>query len=415
MGEATYRVTTLGCRVNRADSIALERQLSDLGYRRAIGENPDLWVVNTCAVTAEGSRKSRKTVRRCARRGAKVVVTGCAVEMEPETFEAIPGVDAVVPNSEKERLAEHIREAGGPGSVPWRLNGMTRVPIKVQEGCDRYCTYCIVPYLRGDKKSRSLDSIKREVRLLTNEGALEIVLCGIDLGSYRDPDTGVDLVSLVDQITDEACGVWIRLSSLDITDISERLLSAMSEGRGLRRHLHVPLQSGDRKVLSAMGRGYTPERYLDGMREIRREVPGVSVTTDVMVGFPGETQEAFRNTKSVMEEVGFSRTHVFRYSPRPGTRAYELGDTVPGEAKEKRSAELRRMARQSAGRFNAGLVGRIMPVLVEGEMESEYGHLFGRSESFSGVVFRGSSDLVGQMVNVRIHEGGPEGLRGRIS
>lgn len=404
--------------MNTADSHAIERQLAGRGYTPAgPGECPDLWVVNTCAVTAEGMRKSRKMVRRCARHGSPVIVTGCAAEMEPSTFQSFNCVKAVVPNSEKHRIVDSIsgHDGDGSGSVAWTPGEKVRVPVKVQDGCERFCSYCIVPYLRGTPVSREIRTVLEEVRFLRSNGVAEFNVCGIDLGSYRDRESGAGLEELTSLIIDAADGGWVRLSSIEMSDVSDGLLEMMRERETLCRHLHIPLQSGDDGVLADMGRFYSTRDFGSRVAEIREAVPDVGVTSDVMVGFPTESEDAFNNTKVLLETVGFSRIHVFRYSPREKTSAFSYGDRVDKLTKARRALELRELAGSSASRFNAGFVGRIIPVLVEETMRTEPGWLFGRAGNYLGVVFKGESSLVGRVVRVRATEAGPEGLRGEIT
>jgi threonylcarbamoyladenosine tRNA methylthiotransferase MtaB len=416
MSEPTYRVTTLGCRVNRADSLSLERDLAGRGYARAVpGTVPDIWIVNTCAVTAEGMRKSRKAVRRCAGSGARVIVTGCGVDMDSSQF-TCQGVASVHPNAAKERLVEAVCGAGRAATldVRWTPEDLVRVPVKVQDGCGRYCSYCVVPYLRPKPWSKSIREVLLEVDDLRELGAGEIILCGIDLGSYSDPETSAGLSALAGEVGERAGGIWVRLSSIELSDVDDELIGLIEE-RALRRHLHLPLQSGDAEVLARMGRKYTPAEYIERVSSIRAAVPEIAITSDIMVGFPGEDRVAFSGTRNLVEQLEFSRLHVFKYSRRPGTEAYDLGDTVSAAEKDYRASELRALAASTASRFHAGLVGRIIPVLVEGAMDSEPGMLFGRAESFAGAVFRGTPDLIGRVVELRVLASGPEGVRGDIS
>jgi threonylcarbamoyladenosine tRNA methylthiotransferase MtaB len=411
----SYRINTLGCRVNRADSISMEKEFAETGYRKAgPDEIPDVWVVNTCAVTAEGMRKSRKAVRKCTRSGADVVVTGCAPELESATFENTKGVCAVVRNREKTNLVSIVSELKSriDQPVPWRCDELVRVPVKVQDGCERFCTYCVVPYVRGMPESRAIPDIIRDVRELGDKGAGEVVICGIDLGNYRDPASGVGLEGLVERAMKNSGDMWVRLSSIELSEVSDRLLAMMNEENPLSRYFHVPLQSGDAGVLSGMGRDYSPEWFRGRIAYIRDAVPGVGISTDVMVGFPAESEEAFEKTRSLIEQIGFSRVHVFRYSPRPLTAAYCLGDPVDAATKNRRAEEIRRIARESAARFNGGLVGRIIPVLVEGNMRGEAGCAFGRAENFVGVVIKGDRLTVGEKIQVRITRSGPRWLHG---
>ncbi|MCJ7745737.1 MAG: MiaB/RimO family radical SAM methylthiotransferase [Actinobacteria bacterium] len=411
----SYLITTLGCRVNRADSISMEREFADAGFRKAgPGEVPDVWVVNTCAVTAEGMRKSRKAVRKCAQSGADIIVTGCAPELEPATFQKTTGVHAVVKNSEKSKLVSIASELEGRADqpIPWRCDELVRVPIKVQDGCERFCTYCVVPYMRGKPGSRALPDVIRDVRELRDTGAGEVVICGIDLGSYRDPKGGAALEDLVERVIENAGDMWVRLSSIELSDVNDRLLEMMSEENVLRKYLHVPLQSGDDSVLAEMGRNYSPEWFRRRVAEIRDAVPDAGISTDVIVGFPTESEEAFEGTRSLMEDIGFSRAHVFRYSPRPLTAAFFLGDPIDSATKGRRAEELRRIARESAVRFHRGLVGRIILVLVEGTMEGEAGSVFGRAENFGVVIINGDRGIVGKKIPVRVTGLGPRWLRG---
>ncbi len=413
MKERTYHIITLGCRVNRSDSLEIERELSMRSFKRSPqGEPPDLWVVNTCAVTVEGMRKSRKAVRKCLRAGGEVVVTGCAVAFDPGAFEEM-GVSVLVGNEQKGSLAGiACGPACGPGPVALDRPELARVPIKVQDGCRRYCTYCIVPYVRGRCYSRDVESVIANVRHYRNAGAGEVILCGIDLGSYRDPSTGKGLEHLASRAAEEAGDMWVRLSSLDLTDVSERLVSMMGKDGNLCGHLHIPLQSADRGVLGDMGRGYGPEEFRRKVDEIRREVPDVVVTTDVMVGFPTEDDRAFENTRLFLEEMSFSRVHVFRYSPRPGTAAFSLGDPVGSTEKRDRATELRRIARETAKRFHESLIGRIIAVLIEAEMENEPGMVFGRTQGFAGIIAPGDGNMVGRKVLMRVTSAGPRWIRG---
>lgn len=412
MSEPSYRVTTLGCRVNRADSLDIERRLSVRGYRRAgPGEVPDVWVVNTCAVTAEGMRKSRKAVRRCAASGARVLVTGCGVDMDASSLD-VEGVDSLFGNAAKPTMVEAACRTEGVAG-PWHPEDLARVPVKVQEGCSRYCAYCVVPLLRPPPSSRPAAEVVAEVEALASGGAGEVILCGIDLGSYRDPETGARLAGLIASLGAAARDIWLRLSSIEVTDVDDGLLEHMAEG-GLCRHLHLPLQSGDRRVLRAMGREYTPLEYSSSVARFKDAVPGLSVTSDVMVGFPAEDGEAFDNTAGMVSGLGFARLHVFKYSPREGTRAFELGDPVPPREKEARALRLRAMARDNASEYHAALVGRIIPVLVESPIQSEPGMMFGRTEGFAGAVFEGREGLVGRRVMLRVASAEPEFVRGVV-
>lgn len=417
----SYKVTTLGCRVNRADSNEIERRLSAHGLRMAPGEEvPDVWVVNTCAVTAEGTRKSRKLVRRCARSGAAVIATGCAVDMEPEAFE-MDGVKASLPNTQKNRAADVAAslysDEEQDNLVPhqWLPVELARVPVKVQDGCSRYCSYCIVPYLRPAPFSRSVSSVLEEVRSLCRVGVGEVIICGIDLGSYEDRSTGRRLAGLVEAVLQEAPGLWVRLSSVEMPDLDEDLLRLLAADNNLCRYLHLPLQSGSDQVLLEMNRGYCSEGFSRQLLQIRMAVPGISVSTDVMVGFPSEDDDAFLRTQEMVSRSGFSRAHVFKYSPRPGTAAYSRGDPVSPELKAERAAKLRKIAGDCALRFHQSFVGRIIPVLVEEAVRDQPGRVFARAESFAGMILEGDAPPAGSRVHAVVTSAGPECLRGTVA
>lgn len=416
MSELTYRVTTLGCRVNRADSLSIERELACRGYVRAGPDSvPDVWVVNTCAVTSEGMRKSRKAVRRAASCGARVLVTGCGADHDPTAL-SLEGRADVFGNKDKEAL---VQEAlGDPLSscdAP-RLSAeeLARVPVKVQDGCRRYCAYCLVPYLRPDPWSKPLSEVMAEVEALAVRGVGEAILCGIDLGTYEDPSTGAGLGRLVEAVSEKAPGLWLRLSSIELSDVDAEILEQMREGR-LARHLHVPLQSGSASVLESMGRHYTPAEFSASVAEVRSALGEVAFTSDVMVGFPGETESDHEDSLAMVDELGFSRLHVFKYSRRRGTRAFSLEDTVSPEVKQRRADEMRGLASACAARFHGGQVGRIIPVLVEGAVRSRPGTVFGRAESFSGVYFEADEELVGCRAEVQVTGHDPVGMIGRLT
>jgi len=285
--------------------------------------------------------------------------------------------------------------------------------VKVQEGCSRYCTYCIVPFLRPKPESKPADEVADEVRALERRGAGEVILCGIDLGTYSDPGSGGGLAELVSTVADSAPGLWVRLSSIELTDVDDGIIERMREGR-LCRHLHLPLQSGDEGILRSMGRNYAPSFFEERVAAIREMVPEVSVTSDVMVGFPGETEQAFGHSLELVRRIGFSRLHIFKYSPRRGTRAFALGDPVTPQEKKERAKAMQDAAADAASAFHDRLVGRIIPVLVEGAMQSEPGCLFGRTESFAGAIFPGDTELIAKRVPLAAELGGRDGIRGTI-
>lgn len=390
-----FSVVNLGCKVNRVESDAAAAQLLAAGAEEAPLEDADLVVVNTCTVTGEAEKKTRKAVRHALRANAsaRVVVTGCAAALRPEVFEEMSERVACVP---KARLAETIAACAGGGEgaacvpVALRVGGAfpTRVGVKVQDGCNNACTYCIVHVARGRATSRGADEVVRECAAYARAGVKEIVLTGINLGSYRAqcPDgADVRLPDLLRRLLDEtadACAEGepacrFRISSIEPRDVDDDLvdLIARADGR-ICRHLHLPLQAGSSKVLREMARPYDAAFYLDLVGRLRAAIPHLALSTDIIAGFPGETEAEFAETLAVARRCAFSKIHAFPYSMRRGTPAAERADQVPPEEKEERAARLRALAAELRAADRACRAGSRELVLVEqdgrGMSESYY-------------------------------------------
>ncbi|MDD5447544.1 MAG: MiaB/RimO family radical SAM methylthiotransferase [Actinomycetota bacterium] len=412
--DGTYRITTLGCKVNKADSLAIEEGFCQRGYVPVPqGEPPEVWVVNTCAVTEEAFRKSKKEVKRAKKSGARIAVTGCAVEMKPEAFEEI-GVFYAVKNIHKENIPGYFITRGERANHAL-VRERTRVPLKIQDGCERGCSYCVIPRLR-QRVCLPMEKVLARARELAQGGAGEIVLCGIDVGRYEDPESGKGLEELLLGLAEEVPDTWIRLSSIELSEVSEGVISLLAERNpgNICPHLHIPLQSADNKVLFDMGRGYTREEFFEKLSRIKRRIPDVAVSTDAMVGFPTEGEKEFLHTLDFLKEAGFSRTHVFKYSPRPGTKAEAFGDVVSPREKSERARRAREVASSSACDFHHGFVGRIIMVLMESFCEEDGGVLRGRAMPYMQVSVRGWPELVGKKVPAVIEEANSNGLKGRL-
>ncbi|MBC7104304.1 MAG: MiaB/RimO family radical SAM methylthiotransferase, partial [Firmicutes bacterium] len=314
-------IYTLGCKANQADSAALAGLFRERGYEVVEFPAPaEVYIINTCTVTHLGDKKSRQAIRRAARAnpGAVVVVTGCYAQVAPEAVAGLPGVRLVVGTGDRGRLVELVEEVArtgrprvlvgdarrrrefeelGPALYPTRV----RAWVKIQEGCDNFCTYCIVPRARGPVRSRRPEGVVQEVRRLAAEGYGEVVLTGIHIGAYGRDLGDVDLAGLLRRLADLPGLKRLRLSSIEPPEVTPELIRLMAESPVICRHLHIPLQSADDRVLFRMGRRYTAEDYRRLMEAVRAQVPGVAVTTDVMVGFPGEDEEAFRRTRDFVE------------------------------------------------------------------------------------------------------------------
>ncbi len=357
----------LGCKVNRSEQEAWERETVALGHEVASSpEEADLIVINTCTVTGTAAHKSRQLIRRMHRLNpvARIIVTGCYAEIAREEAASLEGVSLVVRNSEKEFLPQILFGTRAPGAPPLPPSpGATRAFVKVQDGCNNYCTYCIIRVARGKERSRPIPEIVEEVKKLAEVGYKEVVLTGIHLGGYGR-DFGTDLASLVKAVLEETPIPRLRLSSIEPWDIPPGFFSLWQDRR-LCRHLHLPLQSGCDETLRRMGRRYTTAQYARLVEEARSLIPDLAVTTDVMVGFPGETWKEFRQSLEFIEKMQFARIHVFPYSPRPGTPAATMKGQIPGKIKREREKLVAEVGMKSERAFQARFLGRTMEVLWE--------------------------------------------------
>jgi threonylcarbamoyladenosine tRNA methylthiotransferase MtaB len=353
---ASFAVKFLGCKVSQADAMIARRALLAAGHREAPEEEAELHVINTCCITSEAEAKSRQSVRRSLRTADRVLVAGCAVNLNGAQFREIDDrVGAFVGTAEEVAGAmaaglgacadlEHdlpARRAPGSAREPGAPPDRTRGFIKIQDGCDCHCAYCIIPTVRGGARSRPAGAVLDEARRRVEQGQPEMVLTGISVGDYRDPERGLDLGELMMAVARVPGVERVRLSSVEVIHVRHSLLEALAGQPRVCPHLHVPMQSGDDEVLSAMGRHYTAAEYLEIVGALRAAVPGVNLTTDVIVGFPTEGEEAFQRTLDAVDAAGITRVHTFSYSPRPGTVAERLGDRVPPEEKKRRSREVR--------------------------------------------------------------------------
>lgn len=378
----------------------------------AFTERADVYVINSCTVTHTADSKSRQAARSAFHRNpeALVVLAGCYAETSPEAAGNVEGVSLVLGNRGKDDIVERVAARLSPEALrslePGRglaaPQSRTRATIKIQDGCDQFCSYCAVPFARPGMYSRPSADVRAELEDLGGRGFREVVLTGIRLGRYMD-DSGADLTEIVRIAADTPRIERVRLSSIELTDIPDGLIEIMTSDRRVCRHLHIPLQSGDAGVLRRMNRPYTPEEFTAFVERARALVPGLAVTTDIMVGFPGETAEEFESSRRFAEVVRFSRAHVFRYSARPGTAASKMADDVPAAEKERRSRLLIRQAERHAEEFARSMTGEVVPVLVEGK------HIDGKlrsglTDNYTRVEFEADDRAVGDIVDVRIDD-----------
>jgi len=357
---ATFSVSFLGCKVSQTDAHAIRERLLADGHEERAGA-VEVVVVNTCCVTHEALRKSRHAASRAARSHRRVYVTGCGANLSADAFAGLPANVVVVPRRSEETPSFVAGDVGAIGCVQAdaRLDRV-RAFVKVQDGCSFGCAFCVIPLVRGSSRSRPVAAVLAEVRRRVAHGHREIVLTGINLGCYRDREEGCDLPGLVRLVGQTPGLARLRLSSIEVNHLTRKLVDALQETPNVARHLHVPLQSGDDGVLRAMGRRYDAATYL---RRVAL-AEGFNVTSDVIVGFPGEDERAFRRTLRVVEGAGITKIHVFPYSPRPGT-ATAGEDTVPREAKRERGARLRELSHRACLARWREKVGREDLVLVD--------------------------------------------------
>ncbi len=343
------------------------------GHHEVAEDQADLHVINTCCITSEAEAKSRQAVRRSLRHASEVYVGGCAVNLNARQFAEIDPAVRPVAGRAEDVAAEIAGDVGACADLehdvlarqfPERAS-RTRGFVKVQDGCDGLCAYCIIPTVRGPARSRPASAVLGEARRRVAEGQPEMVMTGISVGGYRDPERGIELGELMVEVARVPGVKRVRLSSVEVIHVKDSLLAALAGEPKVCPHLHIPMQSGDDDVLRAMGRHYTAAEYLERVRELRRAIPHVNITTDVIVGFPTETESAFERTLEVLDEAGISRIHTFSYSPRPGTVAAALGDRVAPDQKKRRSRVLRGHSEARSRLHRRGKLGRRELVLVD--------------------------------------------------
>lgn len=426
-----FKTYTLGCKVNQYETEAVEEMLEKEGYGHDGSMDVDLAIINTCTVTNESDRKSRQIIRRHKRENpdCKVVVIGCYAQVSAEEVAKIEGVDLVLGTKDRDALPGYVEELfqGADQIVHVRaheqgedfehleikeIEDRTRAYMKVQDGCNQYCAYCIIPYARGFIRSRAMDDAVSEAKRLARSGFKEIVLTGIHVGSYgKDLSEDVGLVDLI-EVMDEVEGIErIRLSSIEPMTVTEDFLHRVSKLKSFMPHFHLSLQSGAEKTLREMNRNYTPDAYLDTVRRIRRVFPDAGITTDVIVGFPGESDEDFEESLDFVEEMGFSRLHVFPYSMRKNTPAARRKDQIPGPVKKERTARMIALGDKLASDFVKERIGKTFPVLFEEKKDDKN---YGYTPNYIYLYVEGKEDLRNSLQYVTI-EGEKDGeIVGRI-
>lgn len=390
---ASVAFVTLGCKVNQFESEVMEGLFKEAGYEiKDHSDMADVYVINTCSVTSLGDKKSRQIIRRMQRQNpeAVIAVTGCYAQIAPEQIKAIEGVRVVLGTANRRRIVEYVEQAmvengriidGVTDIMKVRefedlplldMPTRTRAFLKIQEGCTNFCSYCIIPFTRGPLRSRPLSSVAREAQKLLDNGFKEIVFTGIHLGAYgRDFKDGTDLAAAARAVLELPGLSRLRLSSLESIELSPGLLELLRNHPKFSHHLHLPLQAGSDYVLKKMNRHYNREEFAELLANVRQAVPGVAISTDIIVGFPGETEEMFAESLDYIRQLGFSRIHVFPYSPRSGTPAATMPDQVPEPVKKERVHRLQALAGEMGEAFCRSYLGTVQKVLFETDNKGE--------------------------------------------
>ena len=412
---------TLGCKTNQYDSEAMLERLMDGGYELAReGEPADVVIVNTCTVTAEADRKSRQMLRQAsaAYPGAVVVAAGCYAQREPKALARIAGVDLVLGNQDRGDILNLIRQAEAAQATITHVaelkdtafeplaisqSGLhTRANIKIQEGCNRFCTYCIIPYARGPIRSRPLEDTVQETARLAALGVKEFVLTGIHIASYGlDMPGGPDLITLLEALDQVEGMERLRLGSLEPSLLTDEFCARAARLRHLCPHFHLSLQSGCDATLRRMGRRYTAEAFAGYVSRLRTAISSAALTTDIIVGFPGETEEDFRQSMDFVERMAFSRIHVFPYSPREGTPAAAMPNQVAKADKRRRAGEMIALGERLMRQAHEALLGRRELVLLE---EAEAGCMAGYTPGYTRVLVQGTSQRPGELIWVQLDD-----------
>jgi tRNA-2-methylthio-N6-dimethylallyladenosine synthase len=430
-----FFIHTFGCQMNENDSERIAGILAAEGAQPSDSlEESDLIIINTCAVRQKSEEKLYSFLGRLSalkkRKNVTIGVVGCVAQLyKSEILEKKPFVDFIIGPDNYNSLSEivHSDHAEKIISTSWSQDFHDFSPemtfrdsqvsayVTIMEGCNNFCSYCIVPYARGREKFRPFKSIVKEIRDLSKKGFLEIQLLGQNVNSYRDPESGKGFSSLLKEVNRTEGIEWIRFITSHPKNFTRDTAETMSGSEKVCCQLHLPIQSGSTSVLKRMNRGYTREEYLKIITMLRSLMPNISLSTDIIVGFPGETEEEFQDTLSVLEEIRFTNIFSFRYSPRPQTAAFKEKDSVPFEEKKKRLIKVQTLQKKIQLEFNSSLIGTAMKVLCLGRSKKDSQVLSGRNEGYQVVNFTSQEDVIGRYVDVRITSCGPYSLIGEVT
>lgn len=410
MEKKTVAFYTLGCKVNQYETNAMKQKFIEKDYAIVdFEEKADVYVVNTCTVTNMSDRKSRQMIRRAKEQNKNsiLVVTGCYAQVAKEELETIEDIDIVLGNQEKKDIVKYVEEKQKEkieeiSNILYERNfaefgtttytDKTRAVIKIQDGCNRFCSYCIIPYARGGIRSRNPQEVITEITEIAKKGIKEVVITGIHLASYgKDYKPHIPLIELLKEVNKIEGIKRIRLGSLEPTLMTKEFIEGLAKLEKVCDHFHLSLQSGCNKTLERMNRRYTIEEFEEGIKRIRKHYPNASLTTDVIVGFPGETEEEFKTTYEFLERIKFYKMHVFKYSPRKGTKAALMPNQVPGDIKEERSRKLIELSNKNQEEQNKTYIGKEVDVLLE-EPDGEY--VKGHTTNYMMIYVRKNNQLI---------------------
>ncbi|RVT65184.1 tRNA (N(6)-L-threonylcarbamoyladenosine(37)-C(2))-methylthiotransferase MtaB [Niallia taxi] len=425
----TVAFHTLGCKVNHYETEAIWQLFKEQGYDRVEYENmSDVYVINTCTVTNTGDKKSRQVIRRAVRKNpdAVICVTGCYAQTSPAEIMAIPGVDIVVGTQDRVKMLDYItqfKEERQPINAVGNImknrvyeeldvpafTDRTRASLKIQEGCNNFCTFCIIPWARGLMRSRDPKEVIRQAQQLVQAGYKEIVLTGIHTGGYGEDMKDYNLARLLRDLESQVKGLKrLRISSIEASQITDEVIEVLNDSKIIVNHLHIPIQSGSDTVLKRMRRKYTMEFFAERITRLKEALPGLAVTSDVIVGFPGETEEEFMETYNFIKEHKFSELHVFPYSKRTGTPAARMDDQIDEDVKNERVHRLIALSDQLAKEYASNYEGEVVEVIPEEKYKESGGEdlYVGYTDNYLKVVFPATESMVGQIVKVKITKAG---------
>ena len=413
-----FQIYTLGCKVNTYESNVMRDALLNKGYFEVgLKENADITIINTCTVTNTADSKSMKVIRQAIRRNenAIIVVCGCLVQNKKEEVSKIDGVDIVIGNINKSKIVDYIekyieekkqevdvRNIMDTNFEPMMLNNFnkTRAFVKIQDGCNNFCSYCIIPYTRGNVRSKDKQSVLKEIQLLVDEGHKEVVLTGIHTGNYGAEFADYKFADLLKDIVKIDKLERLRISSIEITEINDDVMEVIKENNILVDHMHIPLQSGSDAVLKRMNRKYDKEYFINKIKKLRKIRPNISITTDVIVGFPGETKEEFEETIETIKKIEFTKLHVFPYSKREGTKAAVMDGQVDENIKKKRVKILLQLSKELEYNYMEKFIGQ--KVIFIPEMAKE-DYIIGHTGNFLNVKYHGNKNDLNKDIEVKIN------------